>query len=132
LVKSLKLHLPWIIWLIIIFILSLTPGNQLPDIEFDWFKIDTAVHIIMYLLLAFLILIGFFHQKNELSWQMGLCTIVATILTGLLIEFLQGSFIFQRYFSWGDFIANSAGTIAGYMTFKVYRKKELNLVRFLQ
>lgn len=113
-------------------ILSLTPGNQLPVFEFEWFRIDTAVHVVMYLMLTILILIGFFHQKNELSANCVLYIIVGSILFGLCIEILQGEFIFQRYFSWGDSIANAIGTIAGYLAYLIYKKKELNLVRFLQ
>lgn len=86
----------------------------------------------MYLVLTFLMLIGFFHQKNELSAKLALYIVVAAILAGLLIEYLQGSYIFQRYFSWGDFIANSVGSFAGYLAYMMYKKKELNLVRFLQ
>lgn len=130
--KRLKLHLPWLIWTGIIAVLSLTPGNRLPVFDFEWFSIDTAVHIIMYLVLCFLALIGFYHQKNELSGKVVLYIIVSVIAFGLFIEFLQGNFIYRRFFSWEDFVANSAGAIVGWVAFIGYKKKELNLVRFLQ
>ena len=124
--------MPWAIWLGIILVLSLTPGDRLPEIDFDWFKIDTAFHIAMYAVLCFLMLIGFFHQKNELFIVQSLFICVSTALIGLMIEFLQGHFIVKRYFSWGDVIANLIGTIIGYLAYTVYNKKELNWVRFLQ
>ena len=130
--KNIKLHTPWLVWFGLILVLSLTPGDKLPKIKFEWFRIDTAVHVLMYLILTFLVFIGFYHQKNELSKASALYIIVSSILFGLCIEFLQGEFAFQRYFSWGDFIANTIGAIVGYFLYLIYKKKELNLVRFLQ
>ena len=124
--------MPWLLWFLVISVLSLTPGNKLPDIQFDWFRIDTAIHIIMSFVLAFLVLLGFFHQKNELSGSYALYIVVSSIFIGLCIEILQGQFVFQRYFSWGDFVANSIGTFVAYLAYLLYKKKELNLVRFLQ
>ncbi len=130
--RNYKLHLPWVLCLGIILILSLTPGDQLPIVDFEWFKLDTAVHIMMYAVLSFLMLIGFFHQKNELLKIQSLLVCVSVVLIGLIIEFLQGNYIPKRYFSWEDVIANSIGTIIGFLIQLVYIKKELNLVRFLQ
>lgn len=124
--------MPGLTWLCIICVLSLTPGDQLPIIEFNLFKIDTVVHIIMYLLLSLLMLIGFFHQKNELNSTWTVCIVVSAIIIGLFIEILQGKFIPKRFFSWDDVLANSIGALIGYWTYKWYKKKELNLVRFLQ
>ncbi len=108
------------------------PGNNLPEIKFNWFEIDTLVHVCMYFGLSFLMLIGFFHIKNELFFKLGLYIIVVCISIGLGIELLQGSVIPLRFFSWKDIVANSIGTIFGLLLFLYYRKKEFNMVRFLQ
>ncbi|MFK8039146.1 MAG: VanZ family protein [Crocinitomicaceae bacterium] len=112
--------------------LSLLPGNRIPDIKFDWFKPDTLVHFIMYAVLSFLMFISFYHQKNELFTKQVLYIIVSCIIIGTVIEILQGTIIVKRYFSWADILFNTIGTLIGYLTFRVYKKKELNLVRFLQ
>lgn len=112
--------------------LSLTPGDKLPNITFDLFRIDTAAHILMYLFLVFLMLLGFFHQNNELNrfWVVGI--VVYVMLVGLLIEVAQGSMVSNRFFGWDDIVANSVGTFIGLLCYAGYKKKELNLVRFLQ
>jgi VanZ family protein len=132
LANNLKLHIPWVIWLCLISFLSLTPGDKLPDITFDLFRIDTVAHILMYLCLVFLMLLGFFHQSNELNrfWVVGI--VVYVMLVGLLIEVAQGSMVSNRFFGWDDIVANSVGTFIGLLCYAWYKKKELNLVRFLQ
>lgn len=86
----------------------------------------------MYALLSFLMLIGFFHQKNEPFSKQVLYIIVSCVIIGFVIEILQGTIIVKRYFSWTDICSNTIGTLIGYLAFRIYKKKELNLVRFLQ
>ena len=126
------IQLPWLVWLIMVVVLSLIPGDQLPDFKIEWFEIDTIVHVIMYLGLSFLMLIGFYHIKNELFSIQVLYIIVIGLSIGLGIELVQGNFIENRFFSWRDVIANGIGTCLGYLIFRLYRKKDMNLVRFLQ
>ncbi len=117
--------MPWLVWLLAIFILSLLPGDQLPELKFDWFEIDTAVHIVMYFVLVFLMLVGFFKIKNELFPSQVLYIIVIGLIIGLAIEFIQGHFISNRFFSWKDVMANSIGGCAGYFIFSICKKKIL-------
>ena len=111
--------------------LSFVPGDRLPEVKFEWFEIDTVVHLIMYAVLSFLMLIGFFHVKNELFLIQVLYIIVVCILIGLGVEYVQGNYIENRFFSWRDVVANSVGATVGYFGFRYYRKKDVNLVRFL-
>ena len=123
--SSKLIHFPWIVWIVIIGILSLLPGDKLPVIKFDWFEIDTLVHIFMYTILSFLMLIGFYFKKNEPFLRTALYIAVASMLIGLVIEILQGSVITNRFFSWKDFAANDLGVLMGMLIYYHYNKKEI-------
>ncbi|MFD1553792.1 hypothetical protein DNU06_09615 [Putridiphycobacter roseus] len=123
--KSNLTHLPWVIWLVVISFLSLLPGDRLPEIKFEWFKIDTMVHIIMYTVLSFLMLFGFCFKKNEPFRRKALYIVVVCIIFGFGIEIIQGSLIRNRFFSWKDFIANNLGVFTGMLIYYYYNKKEI-------
>ena len=113
--KKLGFHLPWIIWVLIISVLSFIPGNQLPEIEWEIISIDTVVHFGMYLMLSILLAFGFI-LKNKLNLsklKMYLILVLVGIAFGTFVELVQGSFIYRRYFDLLDILANSIGSIVG-------------------
>jgi len=127
-------HFPWLFWIGCIAILSLLPGDQLPDYKLDWISIDTLTHICMYLGFSFLLLIGFyprnFKTKNKLNLlilQLYLKVILAGILVGYIIELVQGKFIYRRYFDYIDVVANGFGTIFGVIAFTLIGIKILKI-----
>jgi len=130
--KTIIIQLPWLLWLIVIAVLSFIPGDRLPDLEFEWFKVDTFIHVIMYLVLIFFMQVAFFYDKNELFFIQVLYSIVICLLIGYGIELIQGHYIKNRFFSWSDVISNGTGAILGSLAFRYYRKKDINLVRFLK
>ena len=81
--------------------------------EFELFSIDTVVHIVMYGMLIFLMLLGFEKKMNPFNIKLYLYLIVTCSLIGLIVELIQGNFIFRRFFSWDDAVANTFGTIVG-------------------
>ncbi|MBK9191549.1 MAG: VanZ family protein [Crocinitomicaceae bacterium] len=104
----------WISWTVIIAVLSLIPGDQLPQIEWSFISVDTLVHFIMYLVLAFSM--GLSSLKKNLNLSLtGLYILILTagIGYGILIEILQGTLVYRRYFDLMDILANSLGTIFG-------------------
>jgi VanZ family protein len=107
-------HIVWISWTVIIAVLSLIPGDQLPQIEWDFISVDTLVHFIMYLVLAFSMGLSSIKKKLNLS-SAGLYIVLLTagIGYGILIEVLQGTLVYRRYFDPMDILANSIGTIFG-------------------
>ena len=61
---------PWLIWLIIILISSLFPGDKLPEIEFKLLHIDKLVHFVHFLrygnqlqLLSYLPMVHYYEQR---------------------------------------------------------------------
>ena len=101
----------WIIWLILVCILSLIPGQgELKQSMFDWPHIDKLIHGIMYAILSLTMLKYF--QEISMS-QPVIYVLIFCISWGIMIEFLQGSKIINRDFDIADIIANIIGTFAG-------------------
>jgi len=122
--KTVIRQLPWILWTICIAILSLIPGDQLPTYHFDLISIDTLAHLIMYSALAFFHLIGIYSylsdKKNKMNlsfFRMYSWVILIGIGFGLIIELIQGIYIYRRYFDFFDIVANFFGTIFGVFLF---------------
>lgn len=120
-------HLPWVIWLLVLSILSLTPGDKLPEIKFSLFELDKLVHFTFYFILVVLMSIGFRLTKNEPFYKSIVLTIVIGIFIGWSIEFIQGGFIPNRQFDYLDIVANSLGTIVGML---IYMKYLINNYKF--
>ena len=120
-------HILWLAWLTVIFVLSFLPGEKLPKIEFDLFKIDTLVHFIFYATLTYLMSFAFLSKKNEplLNW---IVFIIATgILIGCFVEVIQGNFIKNRFFSVSDIFANTIGNLIGMIAFVKFRLNNVKL-----
>ena len=101
----------WIVWLILVCILSLMPGgSSLNNSMYDWPYLDKVLHGIMYAILSLTMLK--FLQKSSIS-QPVIYVIIFCVLWGVMIEFLQNSKIINRDFDIADIIANIIGTFAG-------------------
>ena len=119
------LHLLWVLWLLVICFLSLTPGNKLPDIQWKLISIDTVAHFGFYFVLAFLQLLAFQHSKkiksqflvNLSNPALYMIVILAGIAIGYGIELVQKHYIYQRYYDFEDILVNGIGTIFGAFTF---------------
>lgn len=111
----------------ILLVLSLTPGDRLPKIEFTLFEIDKVIHFLFYFILALLMGFGFYSKKNEPFIKRIVVIIATGISTGSIIEVIQGNFIKNRFFDVFDIIANSIGTIIGFLLIEIIRKNKLKL-----
>jgi glycopeptide antibiotics resistance protein len=122
------LHAGWVAWVLTIAWLSFIPGDQLPDITWDLISIDTLVHFGMYTVLAGLQFLAFFKPKMNLSrpWLYVLVAL-AGITFGFFVELVQGSFIYRRYFDWGDVVANTFGTVFGLVAMALTSRKYYKL-----
>lgn len=105
----------------IILVLSLTPGDKLPEIEFTLFEVDKVVHFFFYFVLALLMGIGFYSKKNEPLLKKVVLIVASGISFGILIEVTQGTLIENRFFDIFDIIANGIGTAFGFIIFEKYR-----------
>ena len=111
----------------IIFVLSLTPGDKIPDIEFTLFEIDKVIHFFLYFMLALLMGFGFYSKKNEPFYKRVVVIIAIGISIGSLVEITQGTLILNRFFDVFDILANGIGTVTGFIIFEKYCINKLKL-----
>jgi len=127
---KLKYHWPWILWLVVIFLLTGVPGNYIPNvITFsDWLRPDKIVHLIMFGVLGFLFVRGLVKQYSTSSvrYILVIAFIIGVIIGGLT-EIMQDYIFTGRDGNVFDFYADSIGSIIGITAFRfVYRKKSIN------
>ncbi|MFN5371027.1 MAG: VanZ family protein [Bacteroidia bacterium] len=113
---------PALLWSLIVTVLTLLPGRDLPDVHIVNF--DKMAHFAVFGLLEWLYL-NWICLGRSIS-KPGLVTL-GCIAYGGLIEILQGAFYIDRYADFWDFTFNSMGCIAGWIFFSVYVKKSTNL-----
>ncbi|GIV42175.1 MAG: hypothetical protein KatS3mg034_1485 [Vicingaceae bacterium] len=98
---------------ILILIVSVIPGNRLPEIEVQWF--DKLVHFLMYGILIFLWGKAWPYEHLRFYY---FYLIMFGFLYGFVIEVLQYFLPVGRYFSIGDLGSNALGLITGSVILK--------------
>lgn len=110
-----------LIWALVILALSLTPGQEMPEVHF-W-EFDKFAHIGVYAVLSVLFAAAWtYHAQSRGVFSrsiMSRWTLVVAVIFGLSIEFVQGNFIPDRYFDKFDILANIIGSITGLVAFIV-------------
>lgn len=111
-----------ILWTLLIFILCFVPAREVPDLNIP--LIDKWVHFVLFGVFAFLWLLS---VKNVSSSQL-LIVLIASIILGWLVEFLQGSLTFlgrsqDNMDTLADGIGGLLGTILFYFLNKGIRAK---------
>lgn len=115
----------------LIFALCFTPGDQLPTIEWELISIGVAAHFSLYFGLSALMLFGYLvKRKNKADKKMNLSNlkvylyiILAGILIGILVELVQGNFIYRRYYDPEDILVNGIGTVFGAIGYTLIGRK---------
>lgn len=102
---------PSLIWALLIFILCIVPGNEMPEIGF-W-NFDKLAHTFSFGILISLILLGYKKQKRLQgnSLKPFLTGILVCILFGGCIELIQGLFIYKRSAELNDLLADTLGSV---------------------
>lgn len=101
--KTLRIFAPALAWGILVFVLSATPGRDLPQLNLGALMLDKVAHFVMYGVLSCLLLRGGV-ERRYWFWVAS-----AASLYGLLMEFYQDIFCTDRTFDWGDALANMVG-----------------------
>jgi VanZ family protein len=111
-----------IAWALLILLLSLVPGSDLPDLSF-WklLTFDKMMHIFMYGILSFRTMMGASKQQAYywMRHHAGIFTIITITLFGASLEAMQELLLSDRYGDWVDLLANSIGTLLGIYVFRV-------------
>lgn len=102
-----------IAWASLILILSLLPGEDLPEINL-W-EFDKLAHAIFYAILSFSTIAAL--RKQYPDWKNRFLSIffaiALCIFFGLCIEVIQGTFLESRFFDIYDLVANFIGCLLG-------------------
>lgn len=103
-----KWYLPALLWLLIVTGLSVSPSVPLP--KFDLFSADKLGHLAAYGILSWLLLYGHARATGQkASTKAAFFIFVMSCGYGILMEFVQGTFIPGRFYEIDDMIANGAG-----------------------
>lgn len=111
--------------ILLIFIASATPGDQLPPSPF--FDFDKVVHSFIYGILQICLLRGFLLQQSSpiLKKHYMLFATCISADYGVLMEIMQGYVFRNRSFDWYDAIANVAGVMLGSLIFIYFFQKKI-------
>lgn len=138
-------YAPAIAWGIFIFVLSVLPGKDFPQLDWgDFLSVDKLVHITFYGLLTGLILRGYFNVKNfgfriekndfpsinaldkRQILKIGVFIALSCTLYGWLLEWIQDNFCQDRLFDWFDGLANTIGAFLALSIFTWQNRQLLN------
>ena len=115
-----KLYLKLLLgWIIVMLILTWTPGEALPKPEFlDINIIEFSAHFGMFLVFSFL-LAGYVHYKDESGISKGKIFITVIIISLIFSLVTEGGqlIIPGRYFDVLDMVMNLMGTLIGIWLF---------------
>lgn len=104
-----------ILWGILILVLTLMPGNDIPSVPvwFEKLHPDKIVHLFLFAVFTFLLVNGFRKQGSPsiVAKYALFISMFISIIFGGTTELLQGWFIPLRTAEWKDFYSDSAGTL---------------------
>ena len=120
-----KHYLPAFIWLLVVTALSVTPGMQLP--KFELISTDKLGHLAAYGVLSALLLWAYNRSTGlRPGWKTGLAVFAFSACYGILMEFVQGTFIPGRFYEVDDMIANATGAALAWAGYSFSRKRRKN------
>ncbi|MEI6899597.1 MAG: VanZ family protein, partial [Bacteroidota bacterium] len=117
---------PWILWGLFILVLVCLPGDKIPKVPklIDLFEPDKLVHLVMFALLTWWMIVGLRKQFGLMISQTDLVfyILLAVTLYGGGTELIQYYWIPGRICSLPDFIANEIGCFAGFFVHHRFRR----------
>jgi VanZ family protein len=123
------LCIPAIVWVIIVTVLLVLPGPDIPEVSFlDLIYFDKWVHAGLFGGMTFLLSFPFIKNFTATKKMLIYIAIVCA-LYGAIMEYVQKYFAFERDFDYWDMAADTVGCIIAYffsITVKRYveRKNE--------
>lgn len=105
---------PALIWSVIIFILLIIPGKDLPQAP-PVPILDKLIHFFLFAMLAF-IWCRYYGYRLPPQKVVGIFFLVFIIscIYGIAMEFIQKYFVPNRGFEWGDIAADMVGAFVGW------------------
>lgn len=115
----LRFNLYTFAWVIIILMLVLLPGQQMPDLKGDYLiSVDKVAHAFIFCILVLLMIIGFTKQSRypALRNHAVAYSLKISVVFAISLEMLQ-FFSSARMVEFLDAVANVAGCISGWLLF---------------
>ena len=99
--------------------LSLLPGDQFPKVGVS--GLDLVVHFFFYSVFNLLLIVGNIQQEKFIFLRSRpvMAAFFISIMYGLLIELLQGTVFVSRGAELADVVANSVGSVVGWVLFLI-------------
>jgi hypothetical protein len=121
--KLFKFSLPPLLWMCLILLLIGLPGYKFPKNEL--LSTDKFIHFGLFFVLSMLWMQAFRKQNAlpMLRFEAGFYSLLIGILFSGTTEMLQGLVFIQRSADLMDHLANSAGTLGGWLFFKMAIQK---------
>lgn len=116
------IHTSLALYLLLIFIMSSIPGEELPQMGFEFS--DKLIHAAVYFVLLFLFFYSLKYQSKSVKLRRNALLFAGlfTVIYGLTDEIHQ-YFVPMRSCEFADFLADVAGALAGMLTLRAgYRK----------
>lgn len=122
----LKKFLPGIVWFLIVAVLTLMPGKDVPDVGWlnSIFGFDKIVHAGLFGGLTFLFCLPYIRSSYSHGEKINhfIRVALAVIVWGITVEFIQKYFVPGRDFELLDWAADSAGVlIAFWLSIKIQK-----------
>ncbi len=113
-------------WTVLIAVLCLVSFSDLPTVKIK--SADKYVHVTLHF--VFVLLWGFYVSKEKRGIPIPkiVLLVIASVLYGILIEFLQETLTTTRHADIYDVLANLTGAILALLVFVLIRKKRANHV----
>jgi VanZ family protein len=120
--KSFRYYWPVTLWAFLILALTGLPGSYFPKVPTVWdlLEPDKIIHLLIFLVLTVLMLYGAPPRQSAAPgpFWLAFISIGTGVVFGGLTELLQAYIFVWRQASVYDFIADAAGSIAGYVLYK--------------
>lgn len=107
-------------WLIIIFILTFLPGNEVNKVKL-FHHADKLIHLLLFVVLSILLLydLNKFHKVSGMGMNRIFIVIATGMSAGILTEVIQYLYIPGRTGSIIDFISDFTGITTGLILYKL-------------
>jgi VanZ family protein len=120
---KIKLFIPAVLWLVLTFILLTIPGPDLPKSDFfDLIYFDKWVHVGMFGLLIVLWAYPFLNAGRT-DKKIFILISVCGFLYGVIMEFVQKFFAFERSLDFFDMLADGIGCLGAFLLIIIAIKK---------
>ena len=118
---------PAILWAAVIMVLCGIPGDKVPELTFwQWLKPDKIVHLLIFGVLCYLLLVAFYHpvSPGSIRNHAVLWALLLTVGYGILTEVLQVYVFVKRFGDVRDALANALGAVAGWYVYKRWKRPQ--------